>query len=804
MFLPVNTTRVGNIAIGYRTLDGQNVQKKDFGSISEASEFVRTHQDIENFKFYGNTSYLYTWINDTFPGRVEYDTSLINVIYLDIEVASDQGVPDFRNPTNPITAITIAKRGKKITFGCGKYKPKSPNVMYCPCKDEKHLLKCFLTVWTRPDYAPDVLTGWYVEFFDIPYLYNRIKLLLGKEMADKMSPWGIVDEVDVGYKTQDSIVYHLRGISVLDYLVLYKKFSYANQESYSLDYIASVELGEGKVDFSEYDSLQTLYKENYEKFIDYNIRDVELVEKLDDKLKLIEQVYTLAYDAKVNYSDTLASVRMWDTIIHNYLLEQYIVVPPQTKKVKKSMIIGAYVKDPKVGLHNWVVSYDLTSLYPHLIIQYNISPETFVAKDKANFTIDDVVGGRLSEFSEKWGDKVCCTANLCYYRKDRQGFLGALMEKIYKDRFIYKQKMIEAKKEYEKTKDPELLKKIAQYEYLQMAKKIQLNSGYGVVANPHFRFYDRDNAEAVTTSGQLAVRWVADRINRYFNKALKTEGKDYVIASDTDSIYISFESFVGKNWGSDETIVKALDAYCNSRVSPFIEKCFERLAEYTNAYKPCLTMKREVIASKGIWTAKKRYILNVWDSEGIRYEEPRLKISGIESVRSSTPSSCRENIKKVLKVIMNEDQAALIRFIEEFHEEFKNLPVNEVSFPRGISKMGEYTNKESPSDIYMKACPIQIKGALIYNHLVTQHKLDKTHRFIYNGDKIKFAYLKTPNPIHQSVIAFIDVIPKQFKIGDYIDYEKQFEKGFLDPVRTVVEAIGWSFEEKHTLEEFME
>jgi DNA polymerase elongation subunit (family B) len=364
--------------------------------------------------------------------------------------------------------------------------------------------------------------------------------------------------------------------------------------------------------------------------------------------------------------------------------------------------------------------------------------------------------------------------------------------------------MIEAKKEYEQTKEPELKKKIAQYGYLQMAKKIQMNAGYGAIANPYFRYYNHNDAEAITATGQLAIRWVADRINKYLNGVLKTQDKDYIIASDTDSIYINMSSFIANDKGAEgqynNKIVDALDSYCKAKLLPFITKCYEELAKYTNVRENKMEMQREVISEKGLWTAKKRYILNVWDSEGVRYKEPRLKISGIESVRSSTPAACRSYIEQALKLIMDKNETELQKFIKDCREEFDKLPVDEISFPRSISGLTKY---KDDARIYTKSTPIQVKGALIYNNLLSKNNLDKKYPYIYNGDKIKFVYLKTPNTIHEHVISFVNVIPKDFGIDRFIDYDTQFNKGFLDPISTVLNAIGWKSEEIATLEKFM-
>jgi DNA polymerase elongation subunit (family B) len=293
-------------------------------------------------------------------------------------VDADQGFPDITTADKEITAITMKKNDMYIVLGCGEFVTDNEKIKYIRCKDEHELLLKFLDVWRSKWFSPDLITGWNVEGFDIPYIVNRIRRVLGHNMAKKLSPWEILEERTIQFMGREQQVFIPVGISTLDYLQLYKKFSFTNQESYRLDHIAFVELGERKMDYSEYDSLFGLYKNDFQKFIEYNIKDVDLVDRLDEKLKLIEQVFAIAYDGKVNYQDAFTSVRMWDVIIHNYLLNQRIVVPQLRVGNKDGQIIGAYVKDPKKGMHKWVVSFDLNSLYPHIIMQYNISPETYI------------------------------------------------------------------------------------------------------------------------------------------------------------------------------------------------------------------------------------------------------------------------------------------------------------------------------------------------------------------------------------------------------------------------------------------
>ena len=781
----------------YKTLDGKPVEKMMFDSIRDAREFMERYSDVANMEYYGLTTFQYAYIFDTFKGDIDYDPKLVNIGTLDIECAADEGFPDIQKADKELTAITIRCRNRNYVFGCGEFTTNDPNTHYMQCRDEYELVQKFLSCWQALDL--DVVTGWNIEFFDIPYLVNRIKVLFNDKEAKKLSPWGILDEKTVEFKGKENQSYTPVGVSVLDYYQLYRKFMFGNQESYKLDFIAKIELGEKKIDYSEYGNLLDLYKNNFQKFIEYNIHDCVLVDRLDDKLKFLEQVMAIAYDAKVNYNDTMTTVRPWDIIIHNYLLEQGIVIPQFKKQPDFDALVGGHVKEVRPGLSKWVVSFDLNSLYPHLIMQYNISPETFVRRKQGFRSIDNLLTGAFEGATfqnEIIKDNYCITANGCMYRKDKQGFLPQLMEKMYNDRVIYKKKMLEAKQRYEKTKSVEDEKLIARYHNMQMAKKIQLNSAYGALGNQYFRWFNFNHAEAITTSGQLSIRWIEQKINLYFNKVCRTNGVDYVIASDTDSIYVTFESLIPE--GSDELeAVKLIDQFCEKKIQPYLDSCYDELAGMMNAYQQKMQMKRETIANKGIWKAKKMYILNAWNVEGVQYDKPKLKMQGIEAVRSSTPYACREKIKDALSIIMNGNNTQLKNFILDFRTEFASLPFEDVAFPRGIKNLKKY----SKNGIYDKGTPIQVKGALIFNHLLKKHNI-KSVPPISDGDKIKFAYLKDPNPIGQTVIATADYLPTEFNLDKYIDRDIQFDKSFLEPLRSITDVIGWEVEERATLEDF--
>ena len=793
----------------YKTLHGRPVDPIQFAGMFEATKFIEKYQNVDGMEFYGfnGPNFLYAYINEAFPGEVDYDPDLVRVANLDIEIEMDKGFPDVSKAMLPVTAITIkTKINKKptfITFGCGDYDThERKDIIYVKCSNEYDLLQKFIKAWQQIDC--DVITGWNVEMFDVPYLVNRLKRVLGDVGANKLSPWNKLSSRNITIMNNQYTIWVPMGVSILDYLALYRKFTYTQQESYKLDNIGFVELGEKKLDYSEYGNLNDLYEKDYQKFIDYNIKDVDLVERLDDKMGLIQQALAIAYDGKVNYQDAFTSVRMWDIIIHNYLMDRKIVVPNPKPGQKDTTIEGAFVKPPQVGMHNWVVSFDLNSLYPHLIMQYNISPETFRGKVQNSFTIDDLLDGYGSGVNKQG---YALTSNGCLWDKDFRGFLPQLMEQKYNDRTRYKKKMIEAKQAYEKNSSYELTKQISKNNNMQMAKKIQLNSAYGALSNEYFRYFNRDFAEAITMSGQLSIRWMEKKVNDFLNNKFGTSKVDYVLACDTDSMYITLDKLVHQAI-DDGTLaptsncddkVDFLDNYCREVLEPYIDQGYQELADYMDAYEQKMFMKRENIADKAVWTAKKRYIMNVYDSEGVRYSQPQLKMMGIEAVKSSTPSACRTKIKEALRILMDRDETSVQKFIADFREEFKTLPFEDISFPRSVKNMEKYHDGAA---IYAKGCPIHVKGALIYNKMLKDKNLDNKYSLIYDGDKIKFAYLNLPNPARDTVIAISDVLPRELDMERYIDYNTQFEKSFVEPLKTILHAIGWSVEKRATIEDF--
>ena len=784
----------------YKTLSGESVEPVKPGTIRETRDFINKYDGVEGFKVFGFERFIYQFISDNYPeDQIEFDISKIKLITIDIETKSENGFPDVESASEEVLLITIQDYTSKkiITWGVGSFNNKHDNVDYRQCSDEHHLLSSFIQWWIEN--TPDVVTGWNCEFFDMPYLAGRLNRVLGAKMMKRLSPWGLVTQDEIMKMGRKNFVVDIGGVSVLDYMRLYRwSPGTPNQESFRLDYIAQQELGQKKLDHSEYDTFKDFYTKGWQKFVEYNIIDVQLVDRLEDKLKLIELALTMAYDAKVNYQDIFFQVRLWDCIIYNELKKRNIAIPPKIGSKKDEKYAGAYVKEPIAGKYDWVVSFDLNSLYPHLIMQYNISPETLCESRHPTATVD-----RLLKQEIDIDDKYSTCANGAQYRKDIRGFLPELMQKYYDQRVTFKRRMIDAKKKYQKTPSKALEKEIARCNNIQMAKKISLNSAYGAIGNQYFRYYKLENAEAITLSGQVSIRWIEDKMNKYLNKILKTQEIDYVIASDTDSIYLHLGPLVEvifKDREKDtESVVSFLDKICEVEFEKYISSSYEALAKYVNAYDQKMFMKRENIADRGIWTAKKRYILNVWDSEGVRYNEAKLKIMGIEAVKSSTPAPCRKAIKDALKVIMSGTEDEMINFIDTFRNEFKSLPPEDISFPRTVSDVVKYKGRNA---IYEKGTPIHARGSLLFNHHVKRLKLEGKYSLIGNGEKVKFCYLRSPNPIHENVMSFIQDFPRELGIEKYIDYDLQFEKSFLDPLKIILDVIQWEVEKTATLESF--
>ena len=782
----------------HTNLQGQYLHPTQFDSIAKAREFRKSY-DNSNSPIYGMERFAYQYIANEYKDDIDWQKDKIKIFTIDIETSCEEGFPDVDNPVEELLCLTVKNQTNKqiITWGTGDFKTDREDVTYVRCNSEKELIKEFMSFWMKN--YPDIITGWNCKFFDIPYLLGRISRLTDSKVIRKLSPWGFVEQKEVIVRGRPKTIFSIQGIAMLDYIDLYQKFIPVSQESYKLDYIGKVELGVGK-DEMPYETFREWYTKDFQSFVDYNIQDVEIVDRLEDKLKLIELILTMAYEAKVNYDDVFSQVRVWDVLIYNYLRKEHIVVPEKSEQVKDTKYDGAYVKEPLTGMHDWIVSFDINSLYPHLIMQYNISPEKIVGMNPEGTSVNKLLSRKLN--LEHLKDKdVCMAPNGATFKRDNAGFLPRLLDKMYQDRVVYKDKMMKAKKLYQETKDDKYKNEIARCHNIQWAKKIALNSAYGAIGNQYFRYYDVRQATAITSSGQLVIRHIETEVNKYMNKILQTENVDYIVASDTDSIYLKLDSLVEKTC-QDKTIdqkVNFIDKVAQQKIEPFIEKCFNDLSDYTNAFEQRMVMKREVIADKAIWTAKKRYMLHVLDDEGIRLTKPKMKIMGIEAVKSSTPEVCRGKIKEAIDMMMTKDNDTLIKFVADFREEFNQMTPEQISFPRSCNNLKKY---RSSKDIFVKGTPIHVKGALIYNQKIKEHKIDHIYPAIQEGDKIKFIKLKSRNPFKNDVISYITKLPREFELNEYIDRDIMFEKTFITPLSFILESIGWDVEKKASLEAF--
>ncbi len=515
-------------------------------------------------------------------------------------------------------------------------------------------------------------------------------------------------------------------------------------------------------------------------------------------MKLIELILTMAYDAKCNYVDIFSAVRTWDCILYNQLLKKNIIVHQNERKQGRS-IAGAYVQTPRPGKYKWVVSFDATSLYPSIIMQYNMSPETMATESKyRDIKVSELLEGTV-DTSDLVESKFCMAANGVCYTTDKQGIFPEIVQKLFDDRKQYKKLMLVAQAKYEESKDKIWLKEISKYNNFQMARKIQMNSLFGAMANEFFRFYDDRVAEGITLSGQYIIQKVGKALNDYLNKICGTKDFEYSFYSDTDSCYVTLDPLVEKFYKGKEPekIVDILDKICESKIQEVLNKVCGEISDYTNAFQNKIVFKREAIAETGVWVAKKRYALNVYNNEGITYKEPKLKVMGLEIVRSSTPEPIREALRKAVKLVLTSDENTLQSYIMGFETEFRKMKAEDISFPRGVNGVEKYTDR---NNIYKQATPMHVRGALLYNFYINKNDLRKKYELIKEGDKIKFVYLKEPNTIGENCIAFNTVIPPELDLLKFIDYEKMFDKSFLEPMNTILTGIGWSAKPQATLE----
>ena len=785
----------------YKSIYGEDVHPIQFENNKAATEFFDTYKDVENYPIFGQNYYAYQYITEKYPGEIKWDAKGLLIYSIDIETTSEGGFPNVDSPSEKVLVITLQNNNtKKITtFGLGEFTPTKEtshlDVDYMGFDSEEALLEAFLTWWQEN--CPDIITGWNSNLFDMPYLITRVQRVLGENEHKRFSPFKLINKRPIRFAAgREMTAFEITGVAQLDYLDLYKKFTYVTRESYKLDFIAETELGKNKLE-SGFDTFKEFYEGDWNRFVEYNIIDTVIVDELEDKMKLIELAITMAYDAKCNFNDVFSAVRTWDSLLYNHLWEKKIVIH-QGGGRKDRQIEGAYVQEPEPGGYDWVASFDATSLYPSILMQHNMSPETIVPGFKYDVTVNDQLDRyKLDKLKEK---NYTMAGNGSCYTREKKGLFPEIVQKFFDDRLRYKKLMQKAQADFQETGALHHKNEVSKYNNFQMARKIQLNSLYGALANQYFRFYDDRLAEGITMSGQLIIRDTAKALDEYMNKVCGTDGKTYSFYSDTDSCYVTCKTMVDNFFPDKDNakVTELLDKIGTDKIEPAIDNAMVKLANYTNAFEKKIFFKREVIADKGVFVAKKRYALNVLDDEGLRLKDPKLKVMGLEIVRSSTPGPVRDSLKEAVRLVLTSTQEELHDYIEKTKTDFNSMAPEEIAFPRGCNNLRKY---HSTADIYTKGTPIHVRGSLLYNNLVKKHNVGLKYEKIQEGDKIKFLYLKEPNTIGENTIAFTTKLPEEFNVHKYVDYDTIFEKAFVEPLKNILNPLGWNTEPQATLED---
>lgn len=793
--------------------DYKHLEEYVFDTIYEAKEFLRNNQKEETV--FGTPYFQYDYIAQEYPDSRSYDNTRVRVGIVDIEVYSKDTFPIAEQAAFPINAICYYDNflDRFYLFATKQWNAEESEldssivnrVIYRRFDSEESLIRDFLNFYQEN--MPDAISGWNSDGFDWPYIFNRTRNVLGKSAASRYSPFNIINEGEKRNRFGNK-EYSVRffGVAHLDYLRLYLKHTFKKRESYKLDFIGHAELNEQKLSYEEYEGLADLYDNNPQKFYDYNIKDVDIVRRLDEKLQLFSLVFDIAYFSGINYEDTFSPVRTWDNLLYRYSLDKNRIVPIKASTFGGSdKIVGAFVKETQNRFHRWVVSFDLASLYPSIIRQWNMGPETIVEAGRigqdliGEACVRDILNNGVPE--ERTADLVnsglTMAGNGFCYRTDMKSGFNEMMTLLYKERKSSKNKMIAAQKE-----GNNLL--TSQMGTRQLALKVLLNSGFGSLSNQYFRFFDQRVAEGITLTGQLVIQWVANAVNDYLDN-ITGDKRDRVVAIDTDSIYLNLEDLVNKfaKDSPEEKIVSFLDQAARRIEQKCIHPSYENLRRILNCPEQLMIMDRETIASSGFWRAKKNYALRVLDMEGVRHKEPKLKIMGLEPVKSTFSEMDRNALTETIRIILeHRDNAELWNFVEEYRKKFMAQTPEEIASASKVNHIRKYDlGGDDVANMFAPKCPPNSKGAILYNHLLKRYNLTRLEP-IEEGDSIFLLKLKTPNSIGSSVIAFKDYLPKEFDLEKWIDKEGLFKSGFLDPLKSYCNVVGWKVENEPDLMSF--
>lgn len=791
----------------WTTIHGEFVEPKVFDDMSAAYNFIEQYKEVPDYKIMGMERWHTQWCHEYYPEELDYtkmNPSLINIGYYDIETrpAAD-GYSEPKDALGEISAICLLdNHGNHFTFGLNDFVPNERcETIYTKFDTEKQMLLAFIKVWKHLDF--DIITGWNNSRYDDVYVYYRIKRILGEESAKQLSPWNMVREYSVDEMNTMVPMVEFKGIESIDYMDLFKKFGikYGPQENYKLDTIAETVLGRKKVGYEEYGSLVKFEQENPQLFMEYNVTDTNLVKEINDKTQYLELMLLMAYQAKTNYSDVLGTVAWWDSYGYGHLKKKGMVVP-LLKKAPKESFPGGYVKAPIVGRHEWTTTYDFTSLYSSVMMMWNTSPETL--GEWIESSIDMVSDGNYPTPAEGY----CVAANGWQFKTDKVGFIPELVSIMFHGRVALKKEMKRLEQEHEILKKSggdekvmvDILTEINRLDAKQNAAKLANNSVYGAVGNTYFRFYDIRIASAITACGQAAIKTSDRVVNQWLDELIGVK-KDRVAYCDTDSAAIVYNDLLNKinPNASPESKVKMCISLSQDKIEPLLDKTFTNMGNALGCTKNYLFMKTEGICEASIYLKKKKYIQKVLWSEGVWYAKPKFKIMGLEAVRSSTPKVCQKMLKESYETIIDSTEQSMQEYIARKKKEFNSLPVEIIGAPRGINNMEKFIDRNT---IYREksGCPLQVRAALLYNHLVDKLGLKSELELIKAGDKIKYVFLKMPNTLHENVIGFPTKLPEKFNLHKYVDYSEQFDKMYLTPISKILAEIGWKAEYVETVD----
>lgn len=802
-----------NTETGYKSIYGDNISLFETDSLKDFEKIRKERRDNGLQGYYNDISPVFQYITENYTEDIQYDFSKLKILNLDIEIYAPNGFSEWvtnENPAYPINAITIHLHNENrfILFALGEYTGENldlDNVTILNFKSETALLSKFASVWSS--YAPDIITGWNIGFFDIPYIVKRMDLIFDDDQRTSSKLCRVGKPQFKGSNIK------LRGVAELDYIDLYKKFRLVPRESYALNFIARAELGMEKVDYDEVDNLADLYTKDPDKFFLYNIQDVNLVYELENTLKLMYLAVTVTYMMKCTFDDAMGTLRKWDSFIYTTLLKDNVIVSP-TKNNEKEGYPGGFVAHPDIGMHDWIGVFDITSSYPFQIMCINISNDTLVTdseipddlkflRDKYWFRQNEEEDYIINPANLDWDEieetvvpllrkyNLSMAANGTLYKRDFKGFLPKLMEDVFSRRKQAKTEMksLEYGSEEYVTKD-----------IVQLALKIVINSAYGALANEFFRWYDVRLSSAITTSGQLSVMGPAKYVEDKTNGLIKN------VYSDTDSIFLSLDNVVKNNFDNggslDSGDVKGVADYLLDNTVPvlnnIIGEYYDKQVFMYNNVENKYNMEMELLSNSSIFLGKKKYVMVKVNEEGKWSDldspsETRMKIRGMEIVRTSTPQVIRDEMKKTVGMIFDtKDNKIVSQEVRDFKKEFMEMSFKEIAFPRGVKGIKKYASAT-------KSVPIHVRASLIHNKYLDRKELP--YNKIADGDKIKFIYLKAGNPLGSNVVAFPKAPYKEVsdEIEENIDRDLQWEKTFLSPIRSIFEKIGFTLEPSRNL-----